>query len=325
MNQTNHVRGGFFERLRVARDSLSPKMLIVARFMEANYLDAAFMSTRALAQAAGASMSTVVRFPRALGYEDFDALREAIQAQVNVDLTGVERLNSLPQNNQSSAALLRRVIEEDMETLHSLARNFSETRFERFVDALESASRIFVLGFRYVSPLALYCEYSLKKIRGGIHVFTEADSSLYDEIALMDDNDLILAMGFARYPADLVRMMQYAGSLGRHIVCITDSTLSPLIPLAETSLFAKGTIRDFVGSLAAPGVLINCAVSELGRRLGESAVARLAVIEEADRLNATYVGGNRLFNGAPGWRGSIMRENCAATEEKPLNGEGIDE
>lgn len=307
MNQKIQIKGGFFERLATARDTLSPKMLRVAHFVEANYLDAAFMSTRALADAAQVSLATVVRFPRVLGYDDFDALRDAIQSQVNVDLTGVERLKSLPQRNTSIAALLQRVIEEDMETLRTLAHSVSEVQLEKFVDAVQQAERITVLGFRYVTPLTSYCAYSLNKIRSGVDAYTQADSSLYDRIALMGSGDLILAIGFARYPADLVQLLQYAHQLSRRIVCITDSTLSPLIPLAEVNLLVKGTIRDFVGSLSAPGALINCVVSELGRRQGDASLTRLAAIEDATRSNGIYVGGGGLLQSSQGWRGSLLR------------------
>jgi DNA-binding MurR/RpiR family transcriptional regulator len=304
----NHTEGGFFDRLAARRARLSPKMLRVAHFMEANYLEGAFMSTRELADAADVSLATVVRFPRALGYTDFNTLREAIQTQVNIDLTGVERLKTLPQQNTSPGALLHRVIEEDIETLRVLAHDFSESQAEQFVTELAEAHHVTVLGFRYVGPLALYCSYSLNKIRGGIDAYTRADSSLYDHIRLLGENDLIVAIGFARYPADLVNMLQYAHGLGRHIVCITDSTLSPLVPLAEVSLFAKGTIRDFVGSLSAPGALINCLVSELGRRLGDTALARLADAEQAAQANGIYVDGVDHFRANPGWRGSLLHE-----------------
>lgn len=315
-NQMNQIRGGFFDRLSTARETLSPKMLRVARFMESHYLDAAFMSTRQLAEAADVSLATVVRFPRVLGYADFDALREALQDQVNVDLTGVERLKSLPHANVSGSGLMRRVIEEDIEHLRALAHGFSEVQLERFVDALERADRIVVLGFRYVSPLALYCSYSLNKIRGGVEVHTGCDSTLYDRVRLMRDDDLILAIGFARYPADLVRLLQYAHGLDRHIICITDSTLSPLLPLAEVSLFAKGTIRDFVGSLAAPGALINCAVSELGRRLGDVALERLRDAEEAASTGGIYAGGGDVVKRLPGWRGSLLRRSENAEDTR---------
>lgn len=304
----NSTQGDFFTRLRAAHNTLSPKTLAVARFVEVHYVDAAFMSTRELAEAANVSLATVVRFPRALGYRDFDALRAALQAQVNIDLTGVERLQSLPSGNTAPAALLRRILDEEMETLRALAHDFSEAQFERFVDNLHDARQVLVLGFRYVAPLTEYLAYSLNKIRPGVEAYTRADSSLYDRIAQLEDTDIVLGIGFARYPADLVRLLQFAHTRGLRILCITDSTLSPLLPLAQVSLFSRGTIHDFVGSLAAPGALINCIASELGRRLGDQAMARLAAAEEAAQAGGIYVGGKPPGKIGAGWRGANLRQ-----------------
>jgi hypothetical protein len=82
-----------------------------------------------------------------------------------------------------------------------------------------------------------------------------------------------------------------------------------LLPLASAQLFAKGTIRDFVGSLAAPGALINCLVSELARCLGDSALARLAAAEEAAAAHGTYAeGGEDQLRNMHGWRESLLRQ-----------------
>lgn len=303
----NTASGDFFARLRASQEALSPKTLRVARFVEAHYVDVAFMTTRQLAEAAEVSLATVVRFPRALGYKNFDALRGAIQHQVNIDLTGVERLQSLPSSNTSSAALLRRIIDEETETLRVLAHDFSEAQFERFVDVLHSARKIIVVGFRYVMPLAQYLAYSLNKVRPDVELYTQADSTLCDRISQLDEADVILAIGFARYPADLVRFLQLARAQRRRILCITDSTLSPLLPLAEVSLFSKGTIRDFVGSLAAPGALINCIVSELGRHLGAQAVSRLTAAEDAAQSGGIYVGGRLPRRTRDEWHNAMLR------------------
>lgn len=283
----------FFTRLRTAQPALTRQLTKVARFVEARYVDAAFMSTRELAAASEVSLATVVRFARALGYSDFNAFRAAVQEQVNVDLSGVERLKSLPaSSNTSPAALLRRIVDEDTQTLQRLAHDFSEAQFERFVDALCGAGRVLVVGFRYVAALASYTGYSLNKIRPGVETCTQADSTLYDRVMQLGPHDVILAIGFARYPSDLVALLQFAHAQDRRMICITDSTLSPLLPLSEASLFAKGSIRDFVGSLAAAGALINCIASELARRLGERALQRLETAERAAQEGGLYAGGH---------------------------------
>lgn len=276
-------------RMATAQPSLTPKMARLAAYVADNYVQAAFMSTRELAVAAGVSPATVVRFPLILGYRNFDELRARIQDRVNFDLTGVARFQQAGTVNRSPAALLRRIIEADGESLRGLAQTFSEPQFERFETAVLAAERVTILGFRYVSPLTTFFEYALSKIKPNVRAFTQADSSLYDRIRLMDDGDLLIVIAFARYPADLVALAHSAHRRGVRILAITDSPLSPVLPLAEVALFVKMSMLDFVGSLAAPAALINCIVSDLGVRLGDEAVARLQALEEAASEAGIYV------------------------------------
>ncbi len=279
----------FFTRLAAVQPSLSPKMAQLAAFASEHYVRVAFMSTRELAAAAHVSLSTVVRFPAALSYPNFEALRTSIQDRVNFSLTGVERLRTLPSTHRSPAALLRRIIDADLQSFQALVHTFSEPQLERFVGAVLTADRVTILGFRYVSPLTTYFEYSLGKIKPNVQAFTRADSSLYDRVRLMDAHDLIIAIAFARYPADLVTLVQYARGFGIRILAITDSPLSPVLPCAEVALFAKASMLDFVGSLAAPAALINCIISEIGVRLGGQALERLEALEDAAGEAGTYV------------------------------------
>ncbi len=279
----------FLSRLAAAQAYLSPKMAHFAAFLGDNYVNAAFMSTRELAAAAGVSLATVVRFPRVLGYADFEALRVGIQDRLNFDLTGVERLRNLPATSRSPSALLRRIIDADIESLRALAHSFSEPQMERFVAGLIAAERVTVVGFRYVRPLTAYFEYSLAKVKSNVVAFTRADSSLFDHVRLMGPNDVLVAITFARYPAELVGLVRYAHSRGVRVLAITDSPLSPVLPLAETALFAKASMVDFVGSLAAPAALISCVVSEVGVRLGQRVLDRLQALEEAAAAANIYV------------------------------------
>jgi DNA-binding MurR/RpiR family transcriptional regulator len=293
------MNGDFFARLAAAQPTLSPKMRRVAAFFHEHYLRAAFMSTREIAAAAGVSLATVVRFPRELGYSDVGALRTAIRDRVRVDLDGVEHFRSLPTTNRSVAALFRRIVETDIDSLHALARGFSEPQLVSFIQALLDAQRVTILGFRYSRPLADYFGYTLAKILPDVRAFTHGDSSIYDRVRAMNDGDILVVIALARYPADLFAVARYAHSLGLRILVITDTPLSPFLPLAETALLVRPTRLDFVGSIAAPAALINCIVSETAVRLGPLALQRLRELEEAAVAGGTYVQSRTRLGPAP--------------------------
>jgi DNA-binding MurR/RpiR family transcriptional regulator len=280
-----------FARLAAVQRRLSPKGARLAAFISERHVQAAFLSSRELAAAAGVSLATVVRLARTLGYPSFEALRTSLQERVNFDLTGVERLRTLPSQNRSPAALLRRIVDGDLASLRALAHTFSEPQFERFVDAIIGARRVMILGFRYLGPLASYFSYSLGKIKSHVESFDRADSSLHDRIRLMGPEDVVVGIALARYPVDLVTMLRHANKIGLRVLAITDSPLSPILPLADVALFARASNLDFVGSLTAPSALINCVVSEIGVRLGAQAIERLQVLEDAASEAGTYVAG----------------------------------
>lgn len=291
MKQMIHPpRDDFFTRLSATRPRLTPKMAQLSQYVFDNYPKIPVMSTREVAAGARVSLATVVRFPTLLGYVDFDEFRARIQDRLNVDLTGVDRLRSLPSTNRSPSALLRRIIERDGESLRALERSFSEPQLARFSNALVKAARVTILGFRYVASLAHYFCYALGKIRPNVFAWTQADSSLHDRARLMGKDDLVVAIAFPRYPADAVKLVRYVREQGVKVLGITDSPLSPILPFSGTTLFAKASMHDFVGSLAAPAALINCVVSDVGVRLGARAMKRLELLEEAATACGTYAG-----------------------------------
>lgn len=285
--------GDFLARMATGQASFSPKMARLAAFLSDNYVQAAFLTTREIAAAAGVSLATVVRFPAVLGYPDFDSFRTSVRDRVNFDLTGVERMRALSETARTPTAMLGRIIGTEVDNFSALARTFSEPEAVRFINTLLNSNGVMIVGFRHVSPLTVYFSYSLSRIKSNVQGYTQADSSLYDRIRQLDGNDAFITISFARYPQDQLELVRYAHSLGRQILAITDSPLAPILPLADVVLYAKSSVLDFVGSLGAPTALINCLISELGVRMGEEGLARLQALEEVAEAVGTYVSGGR--------------------------------
>ena len=93
-----------------------------------------------------------------------------------------------------------------------------------------------MLGTRFVRPLAAYFAYSLNKVIANVDEVIHADSSVYDRVQLMEERDVLIVIAFARYPADVVAVARFAQTLGKRVLAITDSPLSPLLPLADVAL-----------------------------------------------------------------------------------------
>ncbi|MBA3415522.1 MAG: MurR/RpiR family transcriptional regulator [Chloroflexia bacterium] len=286
---SHHAGDDVYGRLARARAKLTPKMVDLAAFIGAHHVQAAFMTTRELAQAARVSRATVTRFPKVLGYRGFDEFRAALQDRVSFDLSAVEHVRMLPAGDESALARLRRTIALDIESLQSLAHTIAERDLDRFIAALLDAERIAIVGVRFTSPLAWHFWYSLRKVRPNTDVFTHADSWRFDDLRLMSEGAVIVVITSARYATELVSLAAYAVRLGHRVLAITDSPLSPILPYAEVALFARSPRLDVVGSLAAPAALIDCVVAQVAVRLGDRALSRLEALEESAAAATAFV------------------------------------
>ncbi|HHY92041.1 MAG TPA: MurR/RpiR family transcriptional regulator, partial [Firmicutes bacterium] len=105
-------------------------------------------------------------------------------------------------------------------------------------------------------------------------------SSIFEELATVRPEDLVIGISFPRYSRLTVQGFEYARAKGAHMLALTDSVLSPLAPLAGITLTAQSNLGSFIESFAAPLSLINALVTAVGRRDKEKTLACLDELEE---------------------------------------------
>ena len=74
--------------------------------------------------------------------------------------------------------------------------------------------------------------------------------------------------------------MTFARNNGAATIAMTDSELSPVVPLADKVLFAKNDVSSFVDSLVAPMALLNALISALGAAREKETASNLERLEQ---------------------------------------------
>lgn len=277
------------EHLRQHGTGLSGKFLTLAKFVAQHYRRAAFMNSRELAQKAEVSLPTVVRFVSKLGFSGFQDFSRALQDKVSLELNGVARVEEMVRR-KGVRPLYAQVITREIEALDQLLVRFPQREIAVVAERLTKAPAVAVVAVRYLSHLPPYFAYTLRKLRPAVYPFTTIDSVTHDELALLPRRSVVVAIGFARYAAALVELLEGARRLRREIVVITDHALSPLARLATHALIIPSAPMEFIGSMAAPCALINVLVSEIALRQGKKAFDRLELLEQVARSRSTYEG-----------------------------------
>ena len=232
----------------------------IALYIEEHYDKAAFMTASKLGETVGVSESTVVRFATELGYDGYPKLQKAMQEMIRNKLTSVQRIE-VTSSRIGNNNVLDSVLNQDIDKIRRTIEETSHEDFNKAVDAICNAERIYIFGVRSTAAIANFLAYYFELIFDNVRVInTTSSTSAYEHIFRISEKDAIIGISFPRYSAMSVEIMDFARSRGAHAVAITDSMASPLVQSADSILIARSDMASIVDSLVAPLSLINALI-----------------------------------------------------------------
>ncbi|MBQ2433633.1 MAG: MurR/RpiR family transcriptional regulator [Clostridia bacterium] len=229
-----------------------------------NYEKTAYMTAAKLGAFCEVSESTVVRFAAALGYDGYPQLQKALQELIRHRLTATQRLEMT--GDMGHAQVLNKVLKTDIQNIRSTLDELDLNTFDSVIESMLQARNIYVLGLRASAPLAEFLGHYLNFIFPNVHTVTSGVSDVFEQVARISDEDVLLGISFPRYTSHTVKAMKFARSRGATLIAITDGPLSPLHTEANYCLMAKSDMASFVDSMAAPLSLINALIVALSQR-----------------------------------------------------------
>lgn len=252
------------QRLNHSGKRLSKSHRRIAECIVTHYDKAAFMTASKLGEYVGVSESTVVRFAAALGYDGFPQLQKALQELIRHRLTATQRLEMT--GDMGHAQVLNKVLKTDIQNIRTTLDELDLATFDAVIESILQARNLYVLGLRASAPLAEFFGHYLNFIFPNVHTVTSGVSDVFEQIARISDEDVLIGISFPRYTSHTVKAMKFAHSRGATLIAITDGPLSPLHAEANLCLMAKSDMASFVDSLAAPISLINALIVALSQR-----------------------------------------------------------
>ncbi len=245
---------------------LSKGQKLIGNFIIKQYDKAAFMTASKLGKAVGVSESTVVRFATELGYDGYPSLQKALQELIKTKLTSVQRIE-VANEKITKNGVLRGVMLSDIDKIRITMEKNNEDSFEKAVETLINAKKIYILGVRSSSALASFMGFYFNLIFDNVRlVHTTSVSEMFEQILRVEKGDVVVGISFPRYSKRTVKAMEYSLDCGADVIAITDSDESPLIQCSNNHLIASSDMVSFVDSLVGPLSLINALIAAIGIR-----------------------------------------------------------
>ena len=252
----------------------------IANYILESYDKAAFMTASRLGKTVSVSESTVVRFAAELGYDGYPSMQRSLQKMIRNRLTSVQRIE-VSNDRIGDQDLLSSVLQSDIEKIRLTLEEVDRQSFDRAVDAIVSARKIYIMGVRSSASLATFLSFYLNLLFDNvISVAANTASEVFETMLRVGAEDVVIGVSFPRYSSRTVQAMNFARDRGATTIAITDSEASPLAPISNYTLKARSDMASFVDSLVAPLSLVNALLVAVSRKKNDDLAHTFQTLED---------------------------------------------
>lgn len=252
----------------------------IAGFILESYDKAAFMTASKLGKRVGVSESTVVRFAAELGYDGYPDMQRSLQKMIRNRLTSVQRIE-VSNDRIGDQDLVTTVLQSDVEKIRLTLEELDRPSFDKAVDAIVGARKIYIIGVRSSAAIAAFLSFYLHLIFDNVvMVPANTTSEVFENLLRVGEGDVVIGVSFPRYSSRTVQALRFARDRGAATVAITDSDASPLATIGTYILKARSDMVSFVDSLVAPLSLVNALLAAISRKKGDELSHTFQTLED---------------------------------------------
>ena len=260
--------------------SLSKGQKLLADYIEKNYERAVFFTASKLGEEVGVSESTVVRFAMSLGYKGYPEFQKDLEEMVKNKLNSIQRME-VTYEQISEEGVLKSVLGSDSDKIKETRETIDEDAFNRAVDLILNAKKVYIIGIRSCEPLASFLAYYMNLVRDNvIQIHTSNSSGIFEQLFRIDEDDVIIGISFPRYSRSILKALEFADNRRVRVITLTDSVNSPMNMYSSCNLIAKTDMASVVDSLVAPLSVINALIVSLCLKKQEDVTKTLSLFEE---------------------------------------------
>lgn len=288
MNQSPTV----LQKLSQMYPQMSPSQQAIADVILRDPDSSAFYNVAEMARESGVSEATVTRFATFLGCSGFPGLSRELQEMVRSRLTTGQRFQLSRSITKAEQQTVIQHFEEDVHNLNLMMERIDLNALERIVRLLLSAKRIGIVSARSTLALGTFFDFYLNLLNKDTILFS-GDPRTIDRLHRLQEEDVVVGIGFARYTRFSVDSLAIAKKRGARIIVITDYPSSPLCTYADEVLYTPTGIASHMDSFVAPMSLLTAILRSMFHQDSEKATGVLNEMEEAWIGLGTYYDPNR--------------------------------
>lgn len=267
--------------MRMRLPTLSKKQKKIANTVLEHYDKAVFLTAARLGELSEVSESTVVRFAMEMGYEGYPEFQRALEELVKTELTAIQRMEATYSKvEKGNQHLLKTVMDNDRSRIERTLLEIDYEEFDRVVDAILNARKVYIIGSRSSYSLASFFSFYLGLMLENVVQVTMSNTrESFEQLMDAGENDLCICLSFPRYYKKTIQAFEYAKLRNIQTVAITDTKQSPIAKMADYKLIAQTDMMSLVDTLVAPMSLVNAMLVAISLKDKERILNRFNTLE----------------------------------------------
>jgi len=271
----------FFNRLTDNSLNLNDSEITLAEYIKENYKKISFLDMLDVSKILDIEPEHISTYVNKLGLKDYEELRNAIRDFAMSELSSTDRFEfSLININPKINNIKNIVINKEISNLNKLIENFDEATLYSILEEIIKAPEIIVVGTRSSSIIATYAEKMFNRLGKKTVKIVSGATDNFNKFSLFDDNALVLAIAFARYPKETVRIVNFFKKYNFKIASITDNEMSALAPLSDIVLTIPCESVSITDFYATPISVLNIIIILLSQIDKEGSISYLNKFED---------------------------------------------
>ncbi|MFJ2029548.1 MurR/RpiR family transcriptional regulator [Streptosporangium sp. NPDC087985] len=271
----------------------SPAERKVARALLASYPAAGLETVARLAERAGVSAPTVLRFAGRLGFGGFpefqDALRDELSERDASPITLYETTEYGSRTASDAATLLRSSGQVFQESVGQTFTTIPPDDFQAAVNLLaDPGRRILIFGGRFSQLTGRYLALHLVQMRDNVHALPDLSVERAALLARLGRKDVLVLFDYRRYEPGSLALARQAREQGARVIVFTDPWLSPAASVADVVLPCQVGAPSPYDSLVPTFAAVEAVVAGLLMALGPAAHEHMRKVEDTARCLNLY-------------------------------------
>lgn len=170
---------------------------------------------------AGVSESTVIRFCYAMDLSGFNELQQKIKDYL-IEKNGAAPAPLKKRVYKKQNILCNEVMAKDVDGIINIMEKINEADFNKAINILHNAERVFILGVRGSAPAALFFYNSLVSYRNEVYLMSYKSEKMAIDLTQMNEKSVLFVVETDDHQEDVRSVVELAKRKSSKVIAITE-------------------------------------------------------------------------------------------------------